>query len=54
VQALDSQLSPFVGTRVEISGEILASREASTTESGNAAAPVLGVEFVQKLSPTCQ
>ncbi|MEP7309784.1 MAG: hypothetical protein ABJA98_30110 [Acidobacteriota bacterium] len=50
LSALDSQLSPFVGTRVEISGEISPSTSASGDKDGT---PVLQVEFVQKLSPTC-
>jgi len=53
LRAIDSQLSPFVGTRVEISGEILASRAGPAT-SENASVPVLAVEFVQKQSPSCQ
>jgi len=47
--AIESQLSPFVGTKVEISGEIL-----SRPDQSQAAAPTLQVEFVQKLSASCQ
>lgn len=47
--AIDSQLSPFVGTRVEISGEVLPSSSAE----GSARPPVVQVEFVQKVSATC-
>jgi len=54
LQALDSQLSSFVGSRVEISGEILASHLASVSGAADAGIPVLGVEFVQKLSPACE
>jgi hypothetical protein len=50
LNAIDSQLSPFVGTRVEISGEILPS---PATEAGAAKAPTLQVEFVQKLASGC-
>ena len=50
LHAIDSQLSPFVGTRVEISGEIVAS---PARESGSAKAPTLQVEFVQKLASSC-
>jgi len=50
LRAIDSQLSPFVGTRVEISGEILA---APARESGSVKAPTLQVEFVQKLASSC-
>jgi hypothetical protein len=47
--AIESQLSPFVGTKVEISGEIL-----RPDQSLQAAAPTLQVDFVQKLSASCQ
>jgi hypothetical protein len=40
--AIDSQLSPFVGTKVEISGEVL-----------TRPVPTVQVEFVQKLRDTC-
>jgi hypothetical protein len=52
LNAIDSQLSPFVGTKVEISGEVLPPTSSAVDGSGKA--PVLHVEFVQKLSPTCQ
>jgi hypothetical protein len=47
--AIESQLSPFAGTKVEISGELLprAAGSPSTTP------PTLQVEFVQKLAKTC-
>ena len=44
LEALESQLSPFVNARVEVSGEVKASADA---------APVLLVEFVRKLAPKC-
>jgi len=47
--AIESQLSPFVGTKVEISGEILM-RPAGAPP----APPTLQVEFVQKLGASCQ
>ena len=50
LSAIDSQLSPFVGTKVEISGEVLASTPASESA---AKVPTLQVEFVQKLASTC-
>jgi hypothetical protein len=46
---IESQFSPFVGTKVEISGEIKAAASSSAT-----AAPTLIVEFIQKLAPTCK
>ena len=48
LRAIDSQLSPFVGATVEISGEIV---PAAKGERANA--PVVHVEFVQKMSATC-
>jgi hypothetical protein len=53
LNAIDSQLSPFVGTRVEISGEV----EPSTPNADNKAdakTPILRVEFVQKVAPMCR
>ena len=52
LHAIDSQLSPFVGARVEVSGEVLVPAVASLTD-GNRATPVVHVGFVQKLSSTC-
>ena len=46
---IESQFSPFVGTKVEISGEIKAA-----ASSGAQVAPTLIVEFIQKLAPTCK
>ena len=48
--AIESQLSPFVGTKVEISGEILPRPD----QSPQAAAPTLQVQFVQKLATSCR
>ena len=49
--AIDAALSPFVDTKVEVSGAI----EPSTTRSaeGTATMPVLRVEFVKKVARTC-
>jgi hypothetical protein len=50
--AIDSQLSAFVGTRVEISGEV----DAPAAEVGSGTpvdGPILRVEFIQKLAATC-
>jgi len=49
--ATDSQLSPFVGTKVQISGEILPL--ASDATAARTMGPRLQVEFVQKLAPRC-
>ena len=51
LRGIDSQLSPFVGNRVEISGEILPS--TAKTEGASDSEPILQVEFVQKLASTC-
>ena len=46
LEGIDSIFSPFVGTKVEISGEV-------KPLSGGGAPPTLLVEFVQKLEPRC-
>ena len=48
LEGIDSQFSPFVNTKVEISGEIKPRAEGTPT-----APPTLLVEFVQKLASTC-
>lgn len=48
---IESTVSPFVGTRVEVSGQIEAPSEEATR--GAPSLPVLRVEFVKKLAPTC-
>lgn len=50
LNAIDSQLSPFVGAKVEISGGV---QPRSTTAGANAKTPTLQVEFVQRLAKTC-
>jgi hypothetical protein len=45
LMGIESQFSPFVGTKVEISGEI--------KPGVGQAPPTLLVEFVQKIAPTC-
>jgi hypothetical protein len=46
LEGLESQFSPFVNTKVEISGEVKPS-------SDSGAPPTLLVEFVQRLEPHC-
>ena len=46
LEGIESQFSPFVNTKVEISGEV-------KPLSGGGAPPTLLVEFVQKLEPRC-
>jgi hypothetical protein len=48
--AIESQLSPFVGGKVEISGEILPRPQGLPPS----APPTIQVEFVQKLSASCR
>jgi hypothetical protein len=50
LEGIDSQFSPFVNTRVEISGEI--KPPASSETGGNV--PTILVEFVQKIAPSCR
>jgi hypothetical protein len=45
LEALESQLSPFVNARVELSGEVKAAADGP---------PVLLVEFVRKIAAKCQ
>lgn len=45
LEGIDSQFSPFVGAKVEITGEI--------TGPANANPPTLLVEFVQRLAAKC-
>ncbi|HLG58400.1 MAG TPA: hypothetical protein VI485_23855 [Vicinamibacterales bacterium] len=51
LEGIDSQLSPFVGTKVEISGEIKPLPAGSAGAAGNS--PALLVEFVQKIAASC-
>jgi hypothetical protein len=46
LEGIESQFSPFVNTKVEISGEV-------KPLSGGSAPPMLLVEFVQRLEPRC-
>jgi hypothetical protein len=52
LEAIDSQLSAFVGTKVEISGEIKRTTSTASDQSSKTT-PTLLVEFVQKISATC-
>ena len=45
LEALESQLSPFVNSRVELSGEIKAAGETT---------PILLVEYLRKIAAKCQ
>jgi hypothetical protein len=53
LEAIESQLSVFVGTKVEISGQIKAQPPASSSDATPAGSPTLQVEFVQKLAAKC-
>ena len=48
---IEGTISPFVGTRVEVSGQIEAPSEEAAKSTPNL--PVLRVEFVRKLASTC-
>jgi hypothetical protein len=52
LKAIESQLSPFVGTKVEISGEVQP-RPAGSPGDAGANVPTLQVEFVQKIAAAC-
>lgn len=49
LQGIESQLGPFVGKKVEISGEI-----DPASSGANSASATLRVEFVQKTAATCR
>jgi len=51
LRAIDSQLSPFVGATVEISGEVLPAASKSGQDNSNPS--TLQVEFVQKVAMSC-
>jgi hypothetical protein len=53
LEAIESQLSGFVGAKVEISGQIKPVSPATSADATSAGAPTLQVEFVQKLATTC-
>lgn len=50
LEGLDSQFSPFMNTKVEISGEI---RPRSSNDTGGGSVPTLLVEFVRKINARC-
>ena len=52
LEGIDSQFSPFVNARVEVSGEVKPAA-ADKAASGNGS-PVLLVEFIQKTGSTCR
>jgi hypothetical protein len=53
LEAIESQLSPFVGTKVEISGEVQRRPASSSPGDAGANVPTLQVEFVQKIAAAC-
>jgi hypothetical protein len=53
LEAIESQLSAFVGTKVEISGQVKR-RTGSLPGEGHGNAPTLQVEFVQKIAAACR
>jgi hypothetical protein len=52
LEAIESQLSGFVGSKVEVSGEIKP-RAVSSHGDASGTAPTLQVEFVQKIAASC-
>lgn len=49
LEGIDSQFSPFVNMKVEVSGEV---KSDSSAETGKP--PIVLVEFIQKAASTCQ
>jgi hypothetical protein len=52
LEGIESQFSPFVNARVEVSGEVKPAAADKAT-SGNTS-PILLVEFIQKTASTCR
>jgi len=52
LEGIDSQFSPFVNARVEVSGEVKPAT-ADKAASGDSS-PILLVEFIQKTGTTCR
>lgn len=53
LEAIESQLSPFTGSRVEISGEVKRRPAGSRVEGNGTNVPTVQVEFVQRIAGTC-
>jgi hypothetical protein len=51
LEGIDSQFSPFVNMKVELSGEI---KPRPAGEAAGSSVPTLLVEFIQKIALTCQ
>lgn len=52
LEGIDSQFSPFVNTKVEVSGEV--KPLSADKPAAGTSAPTLLVEFIQKTASTCQ
>jgi hypothetical protein len=53
LEGIDSQFSPFTGTKVEISGEMKPPSPVTPGGGASGNAPTLLVEFVQKIASSC-
>ena len=54
LEAIESQLSAFVGSKVELSGEVKPRPAGSRGEGSGSNIPTIQVEFVQKIAASCQ
>ena len=52
LDGIESQLAPFVGTKVQVSGEL--EPPAASARTSATAVPTLHVGFIQKMAATCQ
>jgi hypothetical protein len=52
LEGIDAQLAPFVGTKVEVSGQINSSPSAA--RGAKSTVPTLHVEFLEKIAASCQ
>ena len=53
LEAIESQLSAFVGTKVEISGEVKPRPAGLRGQGSGTSIPTIQVEFVQKIAGLC-
>ena len=53
LEAIESQLSAFVGTKVEVSGEVKPRPGGARGQGSGTSIPTIQVEFVQKIAQSC-
>lgn len=53
LEAIESQLSAFVGTKVEVSGEVKPRPAGARGQGNGTSLPTIQVEFVRKIAASC-